>query len=157
MVYEPALGLSGQAAIELNGSESQPEISEQISAGLKTARPAEISRGVTLIGPHRDEFRILANGIDLNRFGSRGQIRTALLSLKFAEIRWVTEHAGAEPILLLDETLAELDEQRRADLMKRLDECRQGILTTTDLAHFSEAFTERHTVWTVQNGMLCKP
>jgi len=59
-------------------------------------------------------------------------------------------------LLLLDETLAELDEKRRRDLLERLDQYNQGILTTTDLTHFSDDFLEKHTVWQIANGVVQK-
>jgi DNA replication and repair protein RecF len=64
---------------------------------LAQLRREEIARGMTTIGPHRDELRFLANGIDLGDYGSRGQIRTALLALKMAEVNWMKERTGEQP------------------------------------------------------------
>ena len=121
---------------------------------LKSVEREEIARGVTTLGPHRDELRFLTNAIDLGNYGSRGQIRTALLSLKFSEVAWMKEKTGSWPVLLLDETLAELDTQRRADLLKYLSQSEQAILTTTDLKLFSEEFTNSSTVWKIVNGFV---
>ena len=123
---------------------------------LKENRENDIRRGVTTIGPHRDDFSIFASGIDLCTYGSRGQIRTALLSLKLAEIEWMREQTGTAPLLLLDETLAELDETRGKDLLNRLEQYEQAVLTTTDQADFPESFSERNTIWKVNNGMILK-
>ena len=109
-----------------------------------------------MIGPHRDDFSIFSGGIDLCTYGSRGQIRTALLSLKLAEIEWMKEHTGTAPLLLLDETLAELDEQRGIDLLERLENYDQAILTTTDQTHFPGSFAEKNTIWQVSNGVITK-
>lgn len=117
-------------------------------------RNEEIVRGMTTIGPHRDEFRVFSNRIDLGLFGSRGQIRTALLSLKLAEVEWMKERTGQWPVLLLDEVLAELDTQRRQDLLSRLTHCEQALLTTTDLDLFSKEFIERATLWRIHAGRL---
>ncbi len=68
-----------------------------------------------IIGPHRDELRFLANQTDLGGYGSRGQIRTALLSLKLAEVVWMKARTWQWPVILLDEVMTELDLQRRAD------------------------------------------
>jgi recombinational DNA repair ATPase RecF len=76
---------------------------------LAERRREEIARGMTLVGPHRDELRFLANGLDLGEYGSRGQQRTAVLALKLAQAQWMREHTGEDPVLLLDEVLAELD------------------------------------------------
>ena len=81
---------------------------------------------MTTIGPHRDELRFLANGIDLTSFGSRGQVRTALLALKLAEVDWMKERTGELPVLLLDEILAELDPNPRSDLLDVLADVRAG-------------------------------
>ncbi len=131
---------------------------EQIRDGflsrLHELRGEEIQRGVTTIGPHRDEVRFTANSVDLGDFGSRGQVRTTLMALKLAEVAWMREKIGEWPVLLLDETLAELDVQRRADLLEALADCDQALLTTTDLKLFSESFVRRCTVWQVQAGCV---
>jgi DNA replication and repair protein RecF len=114
----------------------------------------EIQRGVTTIGPHRDELRFYSNGIDLGTYGSRGQGRTAVLSLKLAEASWMKEKTGQKPVLLLDEVLAELDPQRRQDLLQRLRESDQALLTTTDLDAFPEEFVAQSSLRRVSNGQV---
>jgi len=114
----------------------------------------EIARGVTTTGPHRDELRFLSNGLDLGSYGSRGQARTAMLSMKLAEVEWMKAKTGQWPVLLLDEVLAELDSQRRADLIERLARCEQAFLTTTDLDLFSPDFVQRATLWQVEGGLI---
>jgi DNA replication and repair protein RecF len=123
---------------------------------LRDLRNEEIARGVTTIGPHRDELRFLANDIDLGNYGSRGQIRTALLSLKLAEVNWMKERTGEWPVILLDEVMAELDVQRRADLLKYVGESEQVLFTTTDLNLFAPEFVEQSEVWKVGNGKVEK-
>jgi len=131
---------------------------EQIRQGfaqrLLGLRREEIARGVTTIGPHRDEVRILSNKIDLGDYGSRGQARTALLALKLAEVSWLKEKTGQCPVLLLDETLVELDIQRRADLLAGLGDCEQALLTTTDLKLFAPEFVQENVVWHVVGGRV---
>ena len=119
---------------------------------MQHSRSEEIRRGVTALGPHRDELRFLANGIDLSDFGSRGQVRTALLALKLAEIEWMKARTGQWPVLLLDEVLVELDAQRRQDLLAYLDKVEQAVLTTTDLHSFAPDFVEKAEVWQVEGG-----
>ncbi len=130
------------------------EIASGFQDALVAARKEQIARGMTTIGPHRDEIHFLANGIDLGTFGSRGQIRTALLALKIAEVSWMRAKTGFWPVLLLDEVLAELDPQRRADLLNRLNELEQALLTTTDLDLFKAEFVEIATTWYFQEGRL---
>lgn len=126
-------------------------------AALAANHTEEIQRGVTTIGPHRDELRFLANGIDLGQYGSRGQIRTAMLSMKLAEVAWMKERTGDWPVLLLDEVLAELDLERRADLLERLTGTQQALLTTTDLDLFEPDFVHRAVLWYIRNGRLISP
>jgi DNA replication and repair protein RecF len=123
---------------------------------LKEVRSEEIARGVTTIGPHRDELRFLANGIDLGDYGSRGQIRTTLLALKLAEVNWMKERTGEWPVILLDEVMAELDLQRRTDLLKYVGESEQVFFTATDANVFAPEFIEKAETWKVEDGTVKK-
>ncbi len=130
------------------------EIQNGFMRALSKIRAEEISRGVTTIGPHRDELRFLSNGIDLGLYGSRGQARTAVLAMKLAEVDWIKSKTGQWPVLLLDEVLAELDPVRRADLLTRVLESEQALLTTTDLEMFSPSFVKQVQVWHIQGGHI---
>jgi DNA replication and repair protein RecF len=160
--YDPLPPPPGQYSLPLDALVDRTGISlEQIRQGFLTSlarlRSEEIARGVTTIGPHRDELRFLSNGVDLGNYGSRGQARTAILALKLAEVAWMQVKTGEWPVLLLDEVLAELDIQRRADLLERLGQCEQAILTTTDLDLFSTDFVQRAMLWNVQGGRVAIP
>ena len=122
--------------------------------GLRDRRKDEIMRGITTIGPHRDEIRFLSNDIDLGNFGSRGQIRSAVLALKLAEMYWLKDKNGDWPVLLLDETLAELDPRHRRDFLETLSECEQVILTATDIHMFTKEFVNDCELWQVQQGRI---
>ena len=78
----------------------------------------EIRRGVTLVGPHRDDMLFFINGKEVQQYGSQGQQRTTALSLKLAEIELIHEEVGEYPILLLDDVLSELDQYRQTNLLK---------------------------------------
>ena len=119
---------------------------------LAQLRKEEIARGMTTIGPHRDELRFLSNGIDLGNYGSRGQIRTTLLALKMAEVDWMKERTGEWPVILLDEVMAELDLERRADLLSYLGQREQVLFSTTDLNLFTTEFAEKAVIWDVHGG-----
>jgi DNA replication and repair protein RecF len=147
------LGLKMDTAVDRSRLELD-EIEEGFRARLKELRGEEISRGVTTIGPHRDDLRFLANNIDLSNYGSRGQVRTALLALKLAEVNWMKERTGEWPVILLDEVMAELDLQRRADLLKYVGESEQVLFTTTDLKLFAPEFVEKAEVWKVEGGRV---
>jgi DNA replication and repair protein RecF len=157
--FEPLAQPEGQMALPVSAVTDRSGLSvEEIEAGLLAAlqgkQREEIARGVTTLGPHRDELRFLSNQIDLGDFGSRGQGRTALLAMKLAEVTWLHQRTGDWPVLLLDETLSELDTQRRADLLSALAKCDQAILTSTDLNMFAPDFVNSHPVWRVDHGMV---
>jgi DNA replication and repair protein RecF len=157
--YDPLPSPNGQIAMPLKTTVQRNGFSEDdirlgFSVALKENRLEEIRRGVTVLGPHRDELRFLTNGVDLSDFGSRGQVRTTLLALKLAEIEWMKARTGQWPVLLLDEVLAELDTLRRLDLLAYLDKIEQAILTTTDLNLFSPEFVEKAEKWEVSSGTV---
>ncbi len=159
--YDPLPKPSGQMGLKIDTviDRSQLDLADiqtGFKARLKDLRGEEIARGVTTIGPHRDDLRFLANNIDLGDYGSRGQIRTALLALKLAEVNWMKERTGEWPVILLDEVMAELDLQRRADLLKYIGESEQVLFTTTDLKLFTPDFVDQAAVWKVESGKIEK-
>ena len=157
--FMPTLGGTGQLSLEALGfdlhREMTPEqIAPQFADQLQTSQTAEIARGMTLTGPHRDELRLLINDRDLGLYGSRGQARTAVMAFKLAELVWMRERIGEWPILLLDEVAAELDAQRRTYLLDRIDGATQTLMTTTELDIFTPSFLERAAVWQVNEGQI---
>ena len=157
--YDPLPDCPNQFRLPLDAPLDRSGLSlEKIQRGflecLGSTHAEEIARGVTTVGPHRDELRFLGNGIDLGTYGSRGQARTAVLALKLAEVAWMKAKTGEWPVLLLDEVLAELDTERRADLLSRLLSSEQALLTTTDLDLFSEEFSQKASLWHVQAGRV---
>lgn len=159
--FEPLPAPKGQltlvAANPDRSSLKADELEQGYANALHSAYREDIGRGQTSLGPHRDEFRFVSNKIDLGDFGSRGQGRTALLSLKFAEVQWMHAKTGEWPVLLLDEIMAELDLQRRRDLLKVLGQVEQAFLTATDTSMFPEGFTDAHQVWEVKGGIVGRP
>ena len=161
--YEPAfdplprpnrqLGLKMDTVLDRSRLELD-EIRDGFRARLRELRNEEIARGVTTIGPHRDEMRFLATDIDLGNYGSRGQVRTTLLALQLAEVNWMKERTGEWPVILLDEVMAELDLQRRADLLKYVGDSEQVLFTTTDLNLFAPDFVGKAEVWRVSGGKV---
>lgn len=129
-------------------------IAERFEKALAAARDAEIARATTLVGPHRDDWRFWVNGRELDHFGSRGQQRTAILALKLAEINWMTTTTQEAPVLLLDEVVAELDEQRRALLLQAVGRVSQAILTATDPAMIAADFRQQATMMQVVGGRI---
>ena len=121
---------------------------------LEQRRQEEIARGVTLVGPHRDELRFIADEVDLGVFGSRGQQRTAVLALKLAEAEWMRGRLGEWPVLLLDEVMAELDAKRRTYLLGRVNGANQSLMTSTGLELFREEFCQRARLLQVTAGQI---
>lgn len=130
------------------------QISATYLAQLGERRDEELDRGVSVLGPHRDDLRFVVNGIDMRVFGSRGQQRTAALSLKLAEVEWLAPGEGDKPVLLLDDTLSELDAVHRDCLMSTIGQAQQVVVTTTDFADFGSGFLERSTLWQVADGRI---
>ncbi len=120
---------------------------EDYAEALSGAHRADIERGTTSVGPHRDDFEVLLGGVNLTTFGSQGQQRLATLALKFAArdyMRWAT---GEDPILLFDDVMSELDERRREYLAGYFLESTQAIISTTNLEYFESQILDRsHTI-----------
>ncbi|MCZ2121735.1 MAG: DNA replication/repair protein RecF [Anaerolineales bacterium] len=163
LAYEPAydplpkpngqFGLKLDTAIDRSGIELD-EIQNGFLEKLKSLRAEEIARGVTTIGTHRDDLRFLINKADVGNYGSRGQLRTTLLALKLAEVEWMKERSGEWPVILLDEVMAELDLNRRADLLKYVNRGEQVLFTTTDTSLFVNDFIARSEIWDVSGGVV---
>ena len=104
---------------------------EDFLKGIINNRNIDIKRGFTSVGIHRDDFEVFINDKKINIYGSQGQARTAVLSLKLAELNIINEEIGEEPILLLDDFMSELDENRRTNLSKVIKD-NQVFITCTD-------------------------
>jgi DNA replication and repair protein RecF len=115
----------------------------------------ELWNGATLVGPHRDDVAFELGGRDLTTFASRGQQRTAILSLKLAELDLLTDRAtGEAPLLLLDDVFSELDPDRRSHLVRRIRGLPQAIVTTTTLDDLDPALVAESTTWSVRAGAV---
>jgi DNA replication and repair protein RecF len=130
------------------------DVSSVFRDQLEKRQREEIDRGMTLLGPHRDDLRFLVGGVDMCTYGSRGQQRTIAISLKLAEMELVRFRTQEEPILLLDDVMSELDEDRRGYLLDSVHGDQQVIITTTDLDPFAAAFLDEAAVWRVQDGRI---
>lgn len=102
---------------------------------LRKSRPSDLKQRTTLTGPHRDDLSFIINDIDIRRYGSQGQQRTAALSLKLAEIELVKKTVNDYPILLLDDVLSELDGSRQNHLLSGINHI-QTMITCTGLEDF---------------------
>jgi DNA replication and repair protein RecF len=116
-------------------------------AALEQARPVELRRGQTLVGPHRDDLTIEVDGVDARAFGSRGQQRLLALALRLGEVMPVTEAAGTTPVLLLDDALSELDPDVRDSVLREIQSAEQVFLTSPE-----PLVVEGAARWVVEGG-----
>ena len=111
-------------------------------------------QGATLVGPHRDDLVFELDGRPLASFGSRGQQRSAILSLKLAELELARSRDGEPPLLLLDDVFSELDPERRAHLVRRILALPQAFVTTTALEDLDPGLVARSVPWSVSPGRV---
>ncbi|MEI3611099.1 DNA replication/repair protein RecF [Pseudogracilibacillus sp. SO30301A] len=114
----------------------------------------EINRGLTLIGPHRDDLIFYINDKDVKLYGSQGQQRTTALSLKLAEIDLIYDQTNEFPILLLDDVLSELDDFRQSHLLSTIQGKVQTFVSTTTVDGINHNTLEEASIYSVQNGVI---
>jgi len=132
----------------------EPDVSEEeFEQKLKNSQERDIKLKMTSVGPHRDDFCFMVNGIDIRKFGSQGQQRTAALSLKLSEIELVKKVTGDHPVLLLDDVLSELDSNRQNYLLNNIGDI-QTIITCTGLDEFINNRFEIDKIYKVSNGVI---
>lgn len=137
LTYVPSLEdvRVGGAPFDHDVDELTSIVARDYSGRLAESRRDEVRRGVTLIGPHRDDLAFTVDGVDLAAFGSRGEQRLAVVALKLAEADLMRAEAGESPVLLLDDVLSELDEGHRDQLVTALAGLDgQLLVTATDRA-----------------------
>ena len=127
---------------------------DEYAGALRGAHSADIERGTTSVGPHRDDFEVLLGGVNLTTYGSQGQQRLATLALKFAARDHMREETGEDPMLLFDDVMSELDERRREYLAGYFLESTQAVITTTNLDYFDEDILERASVIRISGGAV---
>jgi len=141
--YEPNLKPEGDVT----------RLFEKMKKKLSDTYKSDIYAGNTSVGPHKDDVMILVNGISARQYGSQGQQRTAALSMKLAEIYLIEKEKGEKPILLLDDVLSELDQDRQKYLIKALSES-QLFITAAELnPQLSEALPPGN-FYKVSNGKI---
>ena len=134
--------------------EYEPDVlEEEFEVQLQNAREKDLKYKMSSVGPHRDDFCVRVNGIDIRRYGSQGQQRTAALSLKLSEIYLVKNMIKENPVLLLDDVLSELDSNRQNYLLKSIKDI-QTMITCTGLDEFVQNQFDIHKVFHVVNGTI---
>lgn len=120
---------------------------------LRSRRDRDIRMGSTSVGPHRDDMGFRINEIDIRKFGSQGQQRTAALALKLSEIRLIEQVSGDKPILLLDDVLSELDSHRQNYLLENIADI-QTMITCTGLEDFVNRRMRMDRIFYVEQGKI---
>ncbi|MEO8743990.1 MAG: DNA replication/repair protein RecF [Candidatus Dormiibacterota bacterium] len=127
---------------------------EDLAEAVHNSLAEDLRRGSTTVGPHHDDIKVLLDGLEARAYGSQGQQRTAVVSLKLAEAALMTRRTGERPVLLLDDVLSELDGERRAALLRQVAGDGQVIITSVEAGPFPPELIERAMVWTVDAGRI---
>ncbi|MDS0527938.1 DNA replication/repair protein RecF [Clostridium sp. SHJSY1] len=120
---------------------------------LKKSRKKDIEKGISTIGPHRDDFLVFINNVDTKSFGSQGQQRTAVLTMKFSSLNIIKEVNGEYPVLLLDDVLSELDFNRKRYVLSTIKDI-QTIITCTGISDINEYLDSNSKVFVVNDGKI---
>lgn len=131
------------------------EITTQFEKKLLEFKGIETARGQTMVGPHRDELIFKVNKMDVKNYGSQGQQRTAVLSLKLAELELIKGEVGEYPVLLLDDVMSELDIHRQNYLIHNLKHI-QTFITTTMIEQLNIPRVENKKIFYVSKGIISK-
>ena len=152
IIYEIHRKLSGDKE-ELSICYEPDTLIEDYGRLLSRSQEKDIKLKQTTVGPHRDDFSFIEKNIDIRKFGSQGQQRTAALSLKLSEIELVKKMTKDNPVLLLDDVLSELDSDRQNYLLNNIGDI-QTIITCTGLDEFVNNRFEIDKVFQIENGRL---
>lgn len=145
-----------KSTIDYKKTDNKDQLYEKLLAEQKRVGEREREQGVTLFGPHRDDLVFYVNDKNVHQFGSQGQQRTTVLSMKLAEIECMNEVLGEYPILLLDDVLSELDDDRQTHLLKTIEKKVQTFLTTTSLDGIKRNKIEEPTIFHIEKGSVHK-
>ena len=146
------LTMEYRPSVPRHGPVGSIEVMEQeFATALEASRSREIKLGSTSVGPHRDDFKLLANGVDMGTYASRGQARTLALALRLAEAAYLASIRGEGPIVLLDDVLSEMDSFRRGRVLDKAVQYQQLIITTTDLELLQKSNLSNATYYEVES------
>ncbi|MBE9004794.1 DNA replication/repair protein RecF [Fortiea sp. LEGE XX443] len=135
--------------------QNQPEdVQQAFLSKIQQRAVAEVYRGTTLVGPHRDEVELTINQTPARQYGSQGQQRTLVLALKLAELQLIEEVVKEPPLLLLDDVLAELDPSRQNQLLDAIQDRFQTLITTTHLSSFDSQWLNSSQILFVKAGEI---
>ena len=126
------LSLTYVPSLEVGNYEDTRSLSKTILEELQAARRREIGAGFCLIGPHRDDFKAELDRMEVGSYASRGQTRTVILAMKLGEAQLISDRVGDTPVVLLDDVMSELDEDRRRHVFDRIRDYEQVVITTAE-------------------------
>ena len=127
---------------------------QDLAQAVHNSLAEDLRRGSTTVGPHHDDIRVLLEGQEARAYGSQGQQRTAVVSLKLAEAALMARRTGERPVLLLDDVLSELDGERRGALLRQVASAGQVIITSVEAGPFPPELIANSMVWTVTEGRI---
>lgn len=137
-------------------NENIEDIQKAFLAELEERKLEEMRRCQACVGPHRDDIIFYINNQESTKFASQGQQRTIVLALKLSELDIITQKTGDEPILLLDDVLAELDDIRQNYLLKSININTQTIITSVDTILFEDDFLKDVQIFKIDSGKICE-
>ncbi|MFA5603879.1 MAG: DNA replication/repair protein RecF [Bacilli bacterium] len=143
IIYKPIFNFE---SFEINN------IEKKFREQLNKSKDSELKMGITLVGPHRDEFDFMIDELNLKTYGSQGQQRAAVLSLKLSEIPIFKSYKNTYPILLLDDVFSELDDLKKNNLLKYITNNIQTFITTTDLKSINQEVLEKANIIRIEKG-----
>ena len=145
LVYEPNIDLDNF---------DREYLKEKLINKYKNSLNKEIENGMTLYGPHRDDIKFLIGEDDIKIYGSQGQQKVAIISLKLSEISIFKDITGTYPIILLDDVFSELDVKTRNKLIKYIPLDIQVIITTNDTKGLNKKFIDSAKIFNVVKGKI---
>ncbi|MQF82814.1 DNA replication/repair protein RecF [SAR202 cluster bacterium AD-802-E10_MRT_200m] len=139
-----------ETSVEVN--QTPLDLSAQIRSHLQIVQSREIRLGKTLIGPHRDDIKLLLNGVDAAKYTSRGQQRSLALAIRLGEAYFMYQRLEEEPILLLDDVLSEIDSERQEQILQGVRKFQQSVIAVVEPLRHVNLFDAECTFYHVRQG-----
>ncbi len=157
-IYEDIMGIKEfkiiyEPNIELDNYETE-YLKSTLEKKYNNSLKKEIENGMTLYGPHRDDLIFLIGNDDIKLYGSQGQQKLSILSLKLAEVLIFKKQIGEYPILLLDDLFSEFDKEKINNILKYINDDMQVVITTTDIKNVRKSIIDMSKVFYIENGTI---
>ena len=159
-IYKKITGLDGLTIKYDNtlglDSYDKEKIKETYLKKLKKHLNQEMMQGISLIGPHRDDFTFYLDNVDMKVYSSQGQQRMAIIAFKISELSYYKKIIGSYPVLLLDDIFSEIDIKKRNKIINFLKKDIQTIITTTDINDISKKLLDNAVIYNISNKKITK-